>query len=123
MSLYTFRTGRMLHAEPVCYLTGILFLTDSNIVGLQKLSCDHSFRVKYKNFDKNFMIVNRHHLLPLSVQIVLWMILIVCDLSVSIVSLFVIVYTSLIDLCVLKVIFDLSLSVDCSSLGGAQFLV
>ena len=62
------------------------------------LSCDHSFRVKYKNFVKNFIIVNPHHLLPLSVQIVLWMILIVCDLSVSLFPFFVIVYTSLIDL-------------------------
>ena len=91
MSLYTFRTGRMLHAEPesICQLTGILFLTDSNIVGLQKLSCDHSFRVKYTNFVKNvIIIVNLHHLLPLLVQIVSWMILIVCDLSVSLVSLF-----------------------------------
>ena len=69
------------------------------------LSCDHSFRVKYKNFVKNFIIVNPDHLLPLSVQIVLWVILIVFDLSVPLVSLFVIVYTSLIDLCVLKVIF------------------
>ena len=81
------------HRENATCRTSLLpnrnpFLTDNNIVGLQKLSCDHSFGVKYKNFDKNFMIVNRHHLLPLSVQIVLWMILIVCDLSVSIVSLF-----------------------------------
>ena len=60
--------------------------------------------------------MNPHHLLPLSVQIVLWMILIV---SVSLVSLFGIVYTSLIDLWVLKLIFDLSLSVDCSP-GGAE---
>ena len=79
-------------------LTGILLLTDSNIVGLQKLSCDHSFLVKYTNFVKNFLIVNPHHLLPLLVQIVLWMTLIVCDLSVSLVSLFGVVYTSLIDL-------------------------
>ena len=91
------------------------------MVGLQKLSCDHSFRVKYTNFVKNFIIVNPHHLLPLSVQIILWMILIVCDLSVSLVSLFGVVYTSLIDLWVLTVIFDLSLSVDCSP-GGAEFL-
>ena len=49
------------------------------------------------------------------------MILIVCDLSVSLVSLFGVVYTSLIDLWVLTVIFDLSLSVDCSP-GGAEFL-
>ena len=90
MSLNIFRTGKM--------LTGILLLTDSNIVGLQKLSCDHSFRVKYTNFVKNFIIVNPHHLLPLSVQIILWMILIVCDLSVSLVSLFGVFYTSLIDL-------------------------
>ena len=69
------------------------------------LSCDHSFRVKYKSFVKNFIIVNPHHLLPLSVQIVLWVILIVFDLSVPFVSLFVIVYTSLFDLWVLKVIF------------------
>ena len=68
---------------------------------------------------KNSIIVNPHHLLPLSVQIVLWMILIVCDLSVSLVSLFGIVYTSLIDLWVLKMIFYLSLSVDCSP-GGAE---
>ena len=67
-------------------------------------------------------IVNPHHLLPLSVQIVLWIILIVCDVSVSLVFFFGVVYTSLIDLWVLKVIFDLSLSVDCSP-GGAQFLV
>ena len=116
----------MLHAEPesICQLTGILFLTDSNIVGLQKLSCDHSFRVKYTNFVKNFIIiVTLHHLLPLLVQIVLWMILIVCDLGVSLFPFFVIVYTSLIDLWVLKMIFDLSLlSVDCSP-GGAEFLV
>ena len=84
------------------------------------LSCDQSFRVKYKNFVKNLIIVNPHHLPPLSVQIVVWMILIVFDLSVPLVSLFVIVYTSLIDLCVLKVIFDFSLSVDCSP-GGAKF--
>ena len=72
---------------------------DSNMVGLQKLSCDHSFRVKYTNFVKNFIIiVNPHHLLPLSVQIILWMILIFCDLSVSLVSHFGVVYTSLIDL-------------------------
>ena len=90
---------------------------------MQKLSCDHSFRVKYTNFVKNFIIVNHYHLLPLSVQIILWMSWIVCDVSVSLVSLFVIVYTSLIDLCVLKKNFDLSLSVDCSSLGGAEFLV
>ena len=84
----------------------------------QACKSDHSFRVEYTNFVKNSIIVNPHHLLPLSVQIVLWMILIV---SVSLVSLFGIVYTSLIDLWVLKVIFDLSLSVDCS-LGGAEFL-
>ena len=80
---------------------------------------DHSFRVEYTNFVKNSIIVNPHHLLPLSVQIVLWMILIVCDRSVFLVSLFGIVYTSLIDLWVLKLIFDLSLSVDCSP-GGAE---
>ena len=45
----------------------------------------------------------------------------VCDPSVSLLSLFGFVYTSLIDLLVLKVIFYLSLSVDCS-LGGAEFL-
>ena len=50
--------------------------------------CDHRFRVEYRNFVKNFIIVNPHHLLPLSVQIVLWIILIVCDVSVSLVSLF-----------------------------------
>ena len=103
-------------------VTGILFLTDSNTVGLQKFSCDHRFRFEYRNFVKNFIIVNPHHLLPLSVQIALWMILIVFDLSVPLVSLFVIVYTSFIDLCVLKVICDLSLSVDCSP-GGAKILV
>ena len=65
--------------------------------------------------------MNPHHLLPLSVQIVLWMILFVCDLSVSLASLFGIVYTSLIDLWILKVTFDFSLSVDCF-LGGAEFL-
>ena len=79
-------------------VTGILFLTDSNTVGLQKFSCDHRFRVEYRNFVKNFIIVNPHHLLPLSVQIVLWIILIVCDVSVSLVYLFGVVYTSLIDL-------------------------
>ena len=68
------------------------------MVGLQKLSCAHSFRVKYTNFVKDIIIVSPHHLLPLSVQIILWMILIVCDLSVSLVSLFGVVYTSLIDL-------------------------
>ena len=113
MSLNIFRTGKM--------LTGILLLTDSNIVGLQKLSCDHSSLVKYTNFVKNFLIVNPHHLLPLLVQIVLWMTLIVCDLSVSLVSLYGVVYSSLIDLWVLAVIFDLSLSVDCSP-GGVEFL-
>ena len=56
------------------------------------------FDVKYTNFVKNFIIVNPHHLCPLSVQIVLWVILIVCDLSVSFVSLFGVVYTSWIDL-------------------------
>ena len=44
------------------------------------LSCDHSFRVKYKDFVKNLIIVDPHHFLPLSVQIALWMILIVFDL-------------------------------------------
>ena len=73
-------------------------LSVSNIVGLQKLSSDHSFRVKYTNFVKNVFILNPHHFLPSSVQIILWMILIVCDLSVSLVSLFGVVYTSLIDL-------------------------
>ena len=68
------------------------------MVGLQKFSCDHRFRIKYSNFVKNFIIVNPLHLLPLSVQIFLWMILIVCDLSVSLESLFGFVYTSLIDL-------------------------
>ena len=63
--------------------------------------------------------MNPHHLLPLSVQIVLWMILIV---SVSLVSLSGIVYTSLIDLWALNMIFDLSLSVDCSQ-GGAEFFL
>ena len=79
-------------------VTGILFLTDSNTVGLQKFSCDHRFQVEYRNFVKNFIMVNPHHLLPLSVQIVLWIILIVCDVSVSLVYLFGVVYTSLIDL-------------------------
>ena len=65
--------------------------------------------------------MNPHHLHPLSVQIVLWMTLIVCDLSVSLVSLFGVVYSSLIDPWVLVVIFDLSLSIDCS-LGGVEFL-
>ena len=89
---------------------------------LAKVFCDHRFRVEYRNFVKNFIIVNPHHLLPLSVQIVLWIILIVCDVSVSLVYLFGVVYTSLIDLWILKVIFDLSLSVDYSP-GGAKFLV
>ena len=66
--------------------------------------------------------MNPHDLLPLSVQIVLWMILIVCDLSVSLVSLFWVVYTSLIDLWVLTVILIFHfIFVDCSP-GGAEFL-
>ena len=54
------------------------------------------FGLSTEIFVKYFIIVNHYHLLPLSVQIVLWIILIVCDASVSLVSLFGVVYTSLI---------------------------
>ena len=100
------------------------FLKAQQYSRLAKTFLWSQFSGKYTNFVKNFIIiVNLHHLLPLLVQIVLWMILIVCDLGVSLFPFFVIVYTSLIDLWVLKMIFDPSLlSVDCSP-GGAEFLV
>ena len=115
-----------IHRENVTCRTRVYLLANRNPFlnwkqYSQACKSDHSFRVEYTNFVKNSIIVNPHHLLPLSVQIVLWMTLIVCDLSVSLVSLFGVVYTSLIDLWVLTVIFDLSLSVDCSP-GGAEFL-
>ena len=68
-----------IHRENVTCRTRVYLLANRNPFlnwkqYSQACKSDHSFRVEYTNFVKNSIIVNPHHLLPLSVQIVLWMI-------------------------------------------------